>query len=124
MSDELNQFHAELPDEQYQEGFADKLAKQSYEFTLSHAMERIDKLERERDELSELLSEIHRSTGTGTDGEWARDNAHRISAISLTWDNKETLRDCHKCGGKLEPDHTCANFYCPNFTFTWPKNPI
>jgi len=24
---------------------------------------------------------------------------------------------CHRCNGFLEPDGTCANFYCPNFTF-------
>jgi len=57
MSEDLNQFHAELPDEQYQDGFADTLAKQSYEFTLKHAMDRIDKLERERDEARRLAEE-------------------------------------------------------------------
>ena len=56
---DLNQFHAELPQDQYEEGFAksdtpetfaDKIAKQSYEHTIRHAMEQIEKLERERDE--------------------------------------------------------------------------
>jgi len=27
------------------------------------------------------------------------------------------MTDCHRCSGFLEPDGTCANFYCPNFTF-------
>jgi hypothetical protein len=62
------------------------------------AFEFARKLERERDEARRLLAEINRSQSTGV--------------------------ECHRCAGKLEPDQTCANFYCPNFTFKWPNKPI
>jgi len=31
---------------------------------------------------------------------------------------------CHRCNGFLEPDATCANYYCPNFTFKPPMNEL
>ena len=44
-------------------------------------------LREQRDRLAAALKEIHRSTGTGTDGEWARDNAHKISSIAIITDD-------------------------------------
>jgi len=31
---------------------------------------------------------------------------------------------CHRCDGFLEPDGTCENFYCVNFTFKKPINEL
>jgi hypothetical protein len=42
------------PESDTLETFADKMVSQSYEFTIQHAMDRIEKAERERDEARQL----------------------------------------------------------------------